>query len=97
MENESTIRIGKDQLTKLHFDEVNSEHFPERNLNNIKRMLKVATNKTINPKKMTTVVFQSKNRGLFHVRASILMAGRDFVVFKGGQTLPIKSIVHVKA
>lgn len=95
MDNQ-TIRISKDQLSKLNFTSVDEEKYPKRDLPTIVRMLKVATNKTMNSKKLTTVIFQSKKRGIFTVKSSILMAGNDFVVFKGGYTLPIKSIIQIK-
>lgn len=95
MENQ-TIRISKDQLSKLDYKAVDEKKYPNRDLSAILRMLKVATNKTMNSKKLTTVIFQSKKRGIFTVKSSILMAGNEFVVFKGGFTLPIKSIIQIK-
>jgi len=95
MDNQ-TIQISKDQLSKLNFKAVDEEEYPNRDLTTIYRMLKVATNKTINSKKLTTVVFQSKKRGIFTVKSSILMTGKEFIVFKGGFTLPIKSIIQIK-
>ena len=59
-------------------------------------MLKIATNKTMISGKLTTVMFQSEKRGIFMVKSSILMAGDEFVVLKGGYTIPIKSIIQIK-
>lgn len=95
MNNYSILRISANQLSVLKFEKVDQKKHPERDLKNILRMLKIATNKTMHGKKLTTVIFQSKKRGIFSVKSSILMAGKDFVVFKGGHTLPIKSIIQV--
>ncbi len=90
-----SVRIHKDQLGKLFFAEADKTNHPDSSLSSIKMMLKVAINQTTHSKKLSTIVFQTRNRGILQVKSSILMAGKDFIVLKGGQSLPIKSIVQV--
>jgi len=96
MNNKEAIRITKDQLSKIDFKEVDKENHPTYDINAVQRMLKIATNKTMISGKLTTVMFQSEKRGIFMVKSSILMAGDEFVVLKGGYTIPIKSIIQIK-
>lgn len=90
-----SIQIHKDQLSKVLFGEVNKTSSPDLNLSSIDMALKVAINKTMNSRKLSIVVFQTKNRGIFQVKSSILMQGSDFIVLKGGKSIPVKSIIKV--
>ena len=90
-----SIQIHKDQLSKVLFGEVNKTSSPDLNLSSIDMALKVAINRTMNSRKLSIIVFQTKNRGIFQVKSSILMQGSDFIVLKGGKSIPVKSIIKV--
>lgn len=90
-----SIQIHKDQLEKVLFGEANQTSSPDLYLSSIQMALKVAINRTMNSRKLSTIVFQTKNRGIFQVRSSILMSGKDYIVLKGGKSIPVKSIIKV--
>ncbi|MFT6502782.1 MAG: hypothetical protein ACJASQ_002913 [Crocinitomicaceae bacterium] len=90
-----SIQIHKDQLDKVLFGDANKTSSPDLNSSSIEMSLKVAINRTMNSRKLSTIVFQTKNRGIFHVKSSILMQGTDYIVLKGGKSIPVKSIIKV--
>jgi hypothetical protein len=90
-----SIQIHKDQLDKVLFGDANKTTSPDLNLSSIQMSLKVAINSTMNSRKLSTIVFQTKNRGIFQIKSSILMQGKDYIVLKGGKSIPVKSIIKV--
>jgi hypothetical protein len=41
------------------------------------------------------ITFQSSNKGKFKVLCPILTAGKEYIEIKGGQTIPLKSILKI--
>ncbi|MFT6246789.1 MAG: hypothetical protein ACJA0U_003550 [Salibacteraceae bacterium] len=90
-----SIQIDKDQLDKVLFGDAHKTTSPDLNISSIQMSLKVAINSTMNSRKLSTIVFQTKNRGIFQIKSSILMQGKDYIVLKGGRSIPVKSIIKV--
>lgn len=89
------IEIRKRELNKVSFGNANQVKDYARNENEIRKLLKVASNKLSIRKKKSMITFLTKKRGIMKVASSVLMAGKDFIVLKGGETIPIKSVLRV--
>lgn len=94
MRNTKTIQINTSQIHKLGFGNAHVQHDQERSLE-IREMLKIAANKMGASGMKVAITFLSKNRGLFKIVDTVLMSGREYLVLKGGVTIPLSSVVRI--
>lgn len=88
------IKINKSELKKISFsDNVVLDKASQITRDN---QLKGAIVMKKDGTGRVDITFQSKDRGEFRVVSPILTAGEDFLVLKGGQTIPIKCITAIK-
>jgi hypothetical protein len=90
---EKTIKINKTELAKISFIKetiLSGKEQAER-----ATLLKSAIMKAKDGSGKVNITFESKNRGKFEVLAAILTAGQEFLILKGGQTIPISSIIKI--
>jgi hypothetical protein len=90
---ENTIKINKTELKKISFTE--KEVLDQPNQKERSNLLNAAIRKKKDGTGKVGITFKTKNRGSFKVATAILTAGEDFLVIKGGQTIPIKSITKI--
>lgn len=88
------LEIDKDQLYKLNFAQHEVLKKPKR-IQERKRKIKVAVANSKGTDNKVSILFHSAQRGLLKVRTSVLTAGQDFIVLKGGYIMPIQCIRKV--
>jgi hypothetical protein len=90
---EHTIKINKTELSKISY---NHEAVLDKKYQNDRdNLLKAAIGKNKDGTGKVEITFQSINRGKFKVTSAILTAGKEFIVLRGGQTIPINSITNI--
>lgn len=90
---ENAIRIHKTELKKISFAENEVLEKPLKKERDNRLIAAIRKKKDGTGK--VGITFQTKNRGNFKVVSSILTAGKDFLIIKGGQTIPINSILKI--
>jgi hypothetical protein len=90
---QNIIKINKSELNKISFsqEEVLAKKFQDERTT----LLKSAIGKKKDGTGKVEITFQSKERGKFKVVTPILTAGKEYLVIKGGQTIPINSIIKI--
>lgn len=94
MKNTKSIQIKTSQIHKLEFGNALQQRNPNQSLE-IGEMLKIAANKMGASGMKVAITFLSKNRGLFKIVDTVLMSGREYLVLKGGTTIPLSSVVRI--
>jgi hypothetical protein len=90
---EHIIKINKTELNKISFAEENV--LDEKSKNDRANRLIVAIGRHKDGTGRVEITFQTANRGKFKVFCAILTAGKEYIEIKGGQTIPIKSIIKI--
>lgn len=89
----NALKIEKAELRSVKFDAV-----PGQDLISKQKILRALKNATGMKNKMdnrVAIIFRSKHHGLLKVIGTVLMTGKEFVVLRGGQTIPINCIRSV--
>jgi hypothetical protein len=88
-----SIKIYKTELKKISFGI--SEELDRKSQKEKSNRIMVAIGKYKDGSGKVEITFQTKNRGKFKVLSAILAAGEDYIMLKGGQNIPIKSITKI--
>lgn len=89
------IRINQTEITRLRFKKKDVLLSDKDKRTRLKK-LRVAVMRKKTKDGTVRLIIESAKRGLFEVESLILMAGRDFVMLAGGQTVPVKAIKKIK-
>lgn len=87
-----SLKINSSELSSVRFEDAKlAINFKNQIVNKLLRATKIKSK----GERPISIEFNSKNHGLLKVVHAVLMTGKDFVVLKGGQTIPISSIQSV--
>lgn len=90
---EDIIKINKTELKKITF--APEEVLDEKGQRERANLLKAAIGKHKDGTGRVEITFQTLNRGEFKVFCPILTASKEYLEIKGGQTIPINSIIKI--
>lgn len=90
---QNIIKINKSELKKLSFKDV--EALNNKKQRELERHLAAAIQKDKDGTGKVEISFQTEKRGLFKVISPILTAGEEFLILKGGESIPLNSITKI--
>jgi len=86
------IDISADQVDKLHFTKNIKGNKVREAV--IEKKLKASLLHPVSRRQKMNIVFET-SRGFFRIQSKLLSISNDFITLKGGDMLPINSIVKV--
>ena len=90
---ENIIKINKSELKKICFAQ--EETLDKKAQNERATRLKAAIRMHKDGTGKVEITFQTSNKGKFTVLCPIITAGKEYVEIKGGQTIPLHSILKI--
>jgi hypothetical protein len=87
------IKINKTELNKISFARL--EVLDAKAKNERTTRLKAAIGMHKDGTGKVEITFQTANRGKFKVVCPIITAGKEYIEIKGGQTIPIISVLKI--
>lgn len=89
------LKISQTEINKLKFKKKDVLESDKAKKERIKK-LKIAVMQKKKKGGTVSLIIETAKRGLFRIDSLILMAGRDFIMLVGGETIPVKAIKKIK-
>lgn len=94
MDNKEAIQIDISQISKLHFSEEDVLSSKPQRIERRDKLIDAVKLNTQSPSS-AIITLESKDRGLFEITSVILLVSKKFISLKGGESIPISSIVSI--
>ena len=94
MDNKEVIKIDISQIPKLHLSEEDVLSSKPQRIERRDKLINAVKLNTQSPSP-ATITLRCKDRGLFELTSVILLVSKKFLSLKGGQSIPISSIVSI--
>lgn len=94
MDNMEVIKIDISQISKLNLSEEDVLSLKSQRIARRDKLIDAVKLNTQSPS-TATITLKSQDRGLFEVTSVILLVSKKFISIKGGESIPISSIVSI--